>query len=145
MEGQLDRMPSKDSPSSSAGIDLVLEEQREPITELVIEVVFVLPYEFQAKSTSDQADQAEGENERPVTIDSFILVRSSNLTDLKESSNIAVHADAEFLGDSTNDQVQSAINEGRLKFAENPQMKLDEDLLQVNMNTVELEGKKVLV
>jgi GH43 family beta-xylosidase len=56
-----------------------------------------------------------------------------------------VHADVEFSGDSTNDQVQSAINEGRLKFAENHQMKLDEDRLQVSMNTVELEGKKVLV
>jgi hypothetical protein len=56
-----------------------------------------------------------------------------------------VHADAEFSGDSTNDQVQSAINERLLKCAENPQLKLDEDLLQVNMNTVELEGKKVLV
>jgi hypothetical protein len=32
-----------------------------------------------------------------------------------------------------------------LKFAENPQKKLDEDPLQVNMNTVELEQKKVLV
>jgi hypothetical protein len=44
-----------------------------------------------------------------------------------------------------NDQVQSVINEERLKFTENPQMKLDEDSFQVNMNTVELEGKKVLV
>jgi hypothetical protein len=35
--------------------------------------------------------------------------------------------------------------EGQLKFAENPQMKLDEDLFQANMNTVELEGNKVLV
>jgi hypothetical protein len=34
---------------------------------------------------------------------------------------------------------------GQLKFAENPQMKLDEDLFQANMNTVELEGNKVLV
>jgi hypothetical protein len=32
-----------------------------------------------------------------------------------------------------------------LKFAENPQMKFDEDPLQVNMNKVELKGKKVLV
>jgi hypothetical protein len=45
----------------------------------------------------------------------------------------------------TNDQVQSAISEGQLKFAENPQMKLDEGPLQVNMNMVELEWKKVLV
>jgi hypothetical protein len=44
-----------------------------------------------------------------------------------------------------NDQVQSVINEERLKFTENPQMKLDEDSFQVNMNTVKLEGKKVLV
>jgi hypothetical protein len=56
-----------------------------------------------------------------------------------------VHADIELLGDSNKDQVQSAINEGRLEFAENPQMKLDEDQLQVNTNTVELKGKKVLV
>jgi hypothetical protein len=32
-----------------------------------------------------------------------------------------------------------------LKFAENAQKKLDEDPLQVNMNMVELEQKKVLV
>jgi hypothetical protein len=42
-------------------------------------------------------------------------------------------------------QVQSAINEGRLKFAESPQMKLDKDPFPVNMNMVELEGKKVLI
>jgi hypothetical protein len=42
-------------------------------------------------------------------------------------------------------QVQSAINEGRLKFVENPQMKLDEDPFPMNMNMVELDGKKVLV
>jgi hypothetical protein len=107
-EEKLDRTSSKDSPSSNVGIDLTLEEQREPIVELVIEDVFVLPYEFQAKSTSDQA---EGENERPVTIDGFIPIRSSNFTDLEESSNIVVHADAKFSGGSTNDQVQSAINE----------------------------------
>jgi hypothetical protein len=101
----------------------------------------VLPSEFQTKSISDQA---EGENEWSVTIDCFVLVRSSNLTDPKENCNIAVHADAEFSGDSTNDRVQSAINEGRLKFAKNPQMKL-EDPIQVNMNTVELKGKKVPV
>jgi hypothetical protein len=142
MEEQLDRTSNKDSPSSNASIDLVSEEQREPIAELVIEDVFVLPSEFQAKSTSDQA---KGENEQPITIDGFIPVRSSNLTDLKESSNTVVHADAEFSGGSTNDQVQLAINEARLKFAENPQMKLNKDSLQVNMNMVELEGKKVLV
>jgi hypothetical protein len=34
---------------------------------------------------------------------------------------------------------------GQLKFAENPQMKLDEDLFQANMSTVELQGNKVLV
>jgi hypothetical protein len=42
-------------------------------------------------------------------------------------------------------QVQSAINEGRLKFIESPQMKLDKDTFPTNMNMVELEGKKVLV
>jgi hypothetical protein len=42
-------------------------------------------------------------------------------------------------------QVQSTINEGRLKFAESPQIKLDKDPFLVNMNMVELEGKKVLV
>jgi hypothetical protein len=42
-------------------------------------------------------------------------------------------------------QVQSAINEGRLKFSESPQMKLDKDPFPVNMNIVELNGKKVLV
>jgi hypothetical protein len=99
MEGQLDRMSSKDSPSSNAGIDLVLEKQREPIAEHVIEDVLVLPSKFQAKLTSVQA---EGENEQLITIDGFILVRSSNLTDRKESSNTAVHADAEFSGGSTN-------------------------------------------
>jgi hypothetical protein len=41
--------------------------------------------------------------------------------------------------------VQSAINEGRLKFAESLQMKLDNDPFPVNMNMVELEGKKVLI
>jgi hypothetical protein len=53
MEGQLDRMSNKDSPSSNDGLDLVLEKQREMIARLVIEDVFVLPSEFQAKSTSD--------------------------------------------------------------------------------------------
>jgi hypothetical protein len=38
--------PSKDSPSSNAGIDLVLEKQRETIAGLVIKDVFVLPSEF---------------------------------------------------------------------------------------------------
>jgi hypothetical protein len=32
-----------------------------------------------------------------------------------------------------------------LKFAESPQMKLDKDLFLVNMNMIELEGKKVLI
>jgi hypothetical protein len=41
--------------------------------------------------------------------------------------------------------VQSAINEGRLKFAESPQIKLDKDPFLPNMNMVELDGKKVLV
>jgi hypothetical protein len=126
MEVQLDRMSSKDFPSSNADIDLVLEKQREPIVGLIIEDVFVLPYEFQAKLTSNEA---EGENERPITIDGFIPVRSSNLVDLEGSCNTTIHTDVEFSGDSTNDQVQSAINEGRLEFAKNPQMKLDEDFL----------------
>jgi hypothetical protein len=142
MEGQLNRTSSKDFPSSNADIGLVLEKQRGPIVELVIEDVFVLPSEFHAKSTIDQAEE---ENERSITIDGFILIRYSNLADPEESYNTTVHADAEFSGDSTNDQVQSTINEGRLEFAENPQMKLDEDPFQVNMNTVKLEGKKVLV
>jgi hypothetical protein len=42
-------------------------------------------------------------------------------------------------------QVQSAIYEGRLKFVESPQMKLDKDPFLVNMNMVELNEKKVLV
>jgi hypothetical protein len=42
-------------------------------------------------------------------------------------------------------QVQSAINEGQLKFTESQQMKLDKDSFPVNMNMVGLEGKKVLV
>jgi hypothetical protein len=53
IEGQLDRTSSKDSPSSNAGIDLVLEKLGEPIVGLVIEDAFVLPSEFQAKLTSD--------------------------------------------------------------------------------------------
>jgi hypothetical protein len=119
MEGQLDRTSSKDSLSSYADIYLVLEKQRETIVGLVIEDVFVLPSEFQAKSTSDQAE-GEGEIERLVTIDHFIPVRSSNLTDPKGSCNTTVHIDVEFSSDSTNEQVQSAINEGHLKFGENP-------------------------
>jgi hypothetical protein len=46
MEGQLDRTSSKDFPTRNAGIDLVLEKQRESITGLVIDDVFVLPSEF---------------------------------------------------------------------------------------------------
>jgi hypothetical protein len=42
-------------------------------------------------------------------------------------------------------QVQLPINEGRLKFAKSPQMKLDKDPFPVNMNMVKLDGKKVLV
>jgi hypothetical protein len=142
MEGQLDRMSSKDFPSSNADIDLVLEKQREPIVRFVIEDVFVLPSEFQAKSTSDQAKR---ENERPITIDGFIPVRSSNLADPEESCNTTVHVDAEFSGDSTNDQVQSTVNEGQLEFAESPQIKLDKYLFLANLNTVELDGKKVQI
>jgi hypothetical protein len=41
--------------------------------------------------------------------------------------------------------VQLAINEGRLKFAESPKMKLYKDPFPANMNMVELNGKKVLV
>jgi hypothetical protein len=41
-------------------------------------------------------------------------------------------------------QVQSAINDGRLKFVKSHQMKLDKDLFPANMNMVELDGKKVL-
>jgi hypothetical protein len=37
------------------------------------------------------------------------------------------------------------INEGRLKVAEIFQMKLDKDLFSVNMNMVEIDGKKVMV
>jgi hypothetical protein len=111
MEEQLDRTSSKDYPSSNADIDLVLEKQMELIAGLVIEDVFVLPSEFQAKSTSDQA-AGEEESERPVTIDGFVPVRLSNLIDPGESCNTMVHADAKFSGDSNNDPVQSAINEG---------------------------------
>jgi hypothetical protein len=42
-------------------------------------------------------------------------------------------------------RVQSPINEGRLKFTESPQMKLDKDPFSANMNTVNLDGKKILV
>jgi hypothetical protein len=58
------------------------------------------------------SDQAEGENEQPITTDGLILVRSSNLAGPKESYNTMVHADAEFSGDLNKDQVQLAINEG---------------------------------
>jgi hypothetical protein len=37
------------------------------------------------------------------------------------------------------------INEGRLNFTKSPQMKLDKEPFPVNMNMVELDGKKVLV
>jgi hypothetical protein len=57
MEEQLDRTSTKDSPSSNAGVDLALEKQGESIVGLVIEDVFVLPSEFQARSTSDQAEE----------------------------------------------------------------------------------------
>jgi hypothetical protein len=46
MEEQLDRTSSKDFPSSNAGIDLVLEKQRELIAGFIIEGVFVLLSEF---------------------------------------------------------------------------------------------------
>jgi hypothetical protein len=42
-------------------------------------------------------------------------------------------------------QIQSAINKGRLKFVESPQIKLDNDTFPVYMNMVELDGKKVLI
>jgi hypothetical protein len=42
-------------------------------------------------------------------------------------------------------QDQLTINEGRLKFAESPQIKLNRDPFPMNMNKVELDGKKVLV
>jgi hypothetical protein len=42
-------------------------------------------------------------------------------------------------------QVQSALNDGQLKFAESPQMKLNKDPFPTSMNMVELNGKKVLV
>jgi hypothetical protein len=50
-----------------------------------------------------------------------------------------------FMKPKVTPEVQSAINEGRLKFAENPQIKLDKDPFSVNMNMIELKGKKVLV
>jgi hypothetical protein len=37
------------------------------------------------------------------------------------------------------------INKGRLKLAENPQIKLDKDPFLVKMHMVEFEEKKVLV
>jgi hypothetical protein len=42
-------------------------------------------------------------------------------------------------------RVQSTINEGRLEFAESPEMKLDKDPFPANMNIVELKEKKVMV
>jgi hypothetical protein len=42
-------------------------------------------------------------------------------------------------------QVQSAINEGRLKFTESLKIKLDKGSFPTNMNMAELDGKKVLV
>jgi hypothetical protein len=42
-------------------------------------------------------------------------------------------------------QVQSAIDEGRLKFIKSPQMKLDKDPFPVSMNMVKLDRKKILV
>jgi hypothetical protein len=42
-------------------------------------------------------------------------------------------------------KVQSTINDGRLKFTESLQMKLDMDPFLIKMNMVELGGKKVLV
>jgi hypothetical protein len=41
-------------------------------------------------------------------------------------------------------QVQLAIN-GRLKFAESPQMKLDKDPFLTNINMVKLKGKKAMI
>jgi hypothetical protein len=41
--------------------------------------------------------------------------------------------------------VQSSINEGRLKFAESLQIKLDKDPFLVNMNMVKLDRKKVRI
>jgi hypothetical protein len=38
-----------------------------------------------------------------------------------------------------------AINKGQLKFVESPQMKLDKGSFPVNMNIIEVDGKKVLV
>jgi hypothetical protein len=38
-----------------------------------------------------------------------------------------------------------AKNEGRLKFVESPQMKLNKDSFPTNINMVKLDGKKVLV
>jgi hypothetical protein len=42
-------------------------------------------------------------------------------------------------------QVQSVINEGRLKFTEIPQIMLNKDLFSTSMNMTELEVKKVIV
>jgi hypothetical protein len=46
MEEQLDRTFNKDSSNSNAGIDLILEKQKEPTAGFVIENVFGLPSEF---------------------------------------------------------------------------------------------------
>jgi hypothetical protein len=39
-------------------------------------------------------------------------------------------------------QVQSALNDGRLKFAESPQMKLNKDPFLTRMNMVKLNGRR---
>jgi hypothetical protein len=39
-------------------------------------------------------------------------------------------------------QVQSALNDGRLKFAESPQMKLNKDPFLTSMNMVKLNGRR---
>jgi hypothetical protein len=91
-------MSSKDSPSSNAGIDLVLEKQRELIAGLIIEDVFVLPSKFQAKSTSVHAEGL-------VTIDGFVPVRATNLTDPNEGCNTTIDTDAEFSRDLANDEI----------------------------------------
>jgi hypothetical protein len=49
--------------------------------------------------------EGEGEIEWLITVDGCIPVRASNLTDPNENCNTAVHADAEFSGDSANDQI----------------------------------------
>jgi hypothetical protein len=64
MEGQLDRTSSKDSPSSNAGIDLVLEKQMEKIVGLVIEDVFMLPSEFRLSQQVIRLKEKEKMNGR---------------------------------------------------------------------------------